>query len=208
VADLDAEDETRRTWPEYRRVLAIAAELYCTSTDARVPAIFHAVSAVLMRLRESESEERLRPLVILLHDLDRLNAGKRARILRPRKGFTAVFPDLADGVSVVRQAYSLATQEILFRGLGPRSRRKAYSEAAKVLAKLGYKTSKGRLVTGNNLRLWRSCLGNGDARFDQLRRNYLTLEAQIPEILSETEARECAMSLAQSLTAQPGFDLS
>ena len=79
---------------------------------------------------------------------------------------------------------------------------KAFTEAQRrLLARLGYKTSKGRLVTENNLRLWRSCLGNGDTRFDQLRRNYLRLEVQIPEILV-SEAREYAMnwSIAYSAT--------
>lgn len=194
--------------PEFRRVLVKAAGLYEESKSARVPAIFHAVRAALIRLRETESDDCLRPLEMLLQDLDLLNSGKPARILKPRKGFSAIFPDLADGASIVRQAYALAVQQILSKNYGKRQQGRADKDAAKILSKLGYKTRTGHLMTANNLRQWRPLLGRTEPEYERLQQTYRYLNEQIPIGLSETEARKRATELAKSLTSLSGFDLS
>lgn len=191
--------------PEYRRVLLNAAKLYEESKAERVPAILHAVRAALIRLRETESDECLRPLRMLIQDLDLLNSGKPAKILMARKGSP---PDRSDGATVVRQAYALAVQEILSRSYGSRRQGEADRDAAKILSSLGYKTRAGHLITANNLRQWRPLLRRDEPEFEQLQRVYRSVEGVLPGDLTKSEALEWAAELAKLLTTEPGFDLS
>lgn len=191
--------------------LGQAAALFDRERDARVPAIFHALRIAIHRMKlAGADEQQLRPLTALLDDLDRLNHGRPANLLRPRKGFSAIWPDRHQGSFVVRQAIAIEVQEILFRELGSKRgvRRKAEERAVRLLRKHGYKSHMGKPITKDMLRQWRSQATDAGEQSTQLRECLKDLRGALPQQARNAKDETIAEELLSRFADHPSFELS